>query len=249
MNKSYQKKAADASAVETAAATAASISLAEVVDSAQEGLLALAVGTGRQVMQTMFDDDVEELCGPRDKHNPERRAYRHGRQPGSVSLGGRRLPVSRPRVRAVDRSGELSLPSYELFRGTELWGRLAVERMLAGLSTRRDPVGLEPIGQEVSARAVGTRRSSVSRRFVAATETALAELLARRLESLDLVALLIDGVHVAESCCVVALASTGRASSIHSPWSRARPRTRRWSGSCWSTSAIAVSTSHAPCSS
>jgi hypothetical protein len=45
----------------------------------------------------------------------------------------------------------------------------------------------------------------VSRRFVAATETALAELLAAPLHDLDLVALMIDGVHFGEHLCVVAL--------------------------------------------
>src|SRR3954467_8179678 len=41
--------------------------------------------------------------------------------------------------------------------------------------------------------------------FVAATETALAELLAADLSGLDLVALMVDGVHFGEFCCVVAL--------------------------------------------
>jgi len=41
--------------------------------------------------------------------------------------------------------------------------------------------------------------------FVAATETALAELLAADLSGLDLVALMFDGVHFGEFCCVVAL--------------------------------------------
>jgi hypothetical protein len=36
--------------------------------------------------------------------------------------------------------------SYELFSDTEVLGRLAPERMLAGLSTRRYRVGLEPVG-------------------------------------------------------------------------------------------------------
>jgi transposase-like protein len=40
---------------------------------------------------------------------------------------------------------------------------------------------------------------------VAATETALAELMTRRLDDLDLVALLTDGVHFGEHTCVVAL--------------------------------------------
>jgi putative transposase len=77
--------------------------------------------------------------------------------------------------------------------------------MLAGLSARRYPVGLEPVGWQVSETSSATSKSAVSRRFVAMTETALAELLAADPSGLDLVALMIDGVHFAESCCVVAL--------------------------------------------
>jgi transposase-like protein len=206
VKKTYQKSGRRASdGAELVAPEQVALSLAEVIDSAREGLLALAVGTGLQVMQAMFDEDVDRWCGPRDQHNAERAGYRHGRESGSVVLGGRRVPVTRPRVRAAGGAGELPLASYELFRSTEVLGRLAMERMLVGLSTRRYPLGLEPVGSAVTTRAAGTARSSVSRRFVAATETALAELLARRLDDLDLVALLLDGVHFGESCCVVAL--------------------------------------------
>jgi transposase-like protein len=82
---------------------------------------------------------------------------------------------------------------------------MAMERMLAGLSSRRYPVGLEPVGQRVERAAQSTSKSAVSRRFVAATETALAQLLAQDLSTLDLVGLMIDGVHFGEHCCVVAL--------------------------------------------
>jgi Transposase, Mutator family len=77
--------------------------------------------------------------------------------------------------------------------------------MLAGLSTRRYPVGLEPVGARVEQAAVSTSKSAVSRRFVTATETALAELWAAEVSGLDLVALMVDGVHFGEHCCVVAL--------------------------------------------
>ena len=77
--------------------------------------------------------------------------------------------------------------------------------MLAGLSTRRYPAGLEPVGQRTEQAAVSTSKSAVSRRFVAATATALAQLLAAGLSQLDLVGLMIDGVHFGEHCCVVAL--------------------------------------------
>jgi putative transposase len=178
------------------------VSMAEIAESAKEGLLALAVGTGLEVMAAMFDEDAAGLCGPEGKHNPDRAGYRHGAGAGSVTLGGRRIPVTRPRVRAADGSGELRLPSYDLFSSTEILGQMALEKMLAGLSSRRYTAGLEPAGQAVEE---ATSKSAVSRRFVAATETALAELMARRLDDLDLVAFMVDGVHFGEHTCVVAL--------------------------------------------
>jgi putative transposase len=181
------------------------VSMAEIAGAAKEGLLALAVSTGLQVMTAMFDEDVAQLCGPGGRHNPDRAGYRHGTEAGSVTLGGRRLAVTRPRVRAADGSGELHLASYDLFSSTEILGRLALEKMLAGLSSRRYAHGLEPAGQAVEAQASSTSRSAVSRRFVAATETAFAELMSRRLDGLDLVAFMVDGVHFGEHTCVVAL--------------------------------------------
>jgi transposase-like protein len=182
-----------------------SVAMSEIVENMHEGLLALAVGAGLQVMQALMEADVSTLAGPKGKHNMVRMAVRHGRERGSVTLGGRRVPITRPRVRAADGSGEVAIASYELFSSTELLGKMALERMLAGLSTRRYPVGLEPVGGQVDEKSSATSKSAVSRRFVAMTETALAELLSRDLSGLDLVALMIDGVHFAESCCVVAL--------------------------------------------
>jgi putative transposase len=181
------------------------VSMAEIAGSVREGLLALAVGAGLQVMAAMFDEDVTALCGPDGKHNPDRAGYRHGTEAGSVTLGGRRIPVTRPRVRAADGSGEVRLPSYDLFSGTEVLGKMALERMLAGLSSRRYRTGLEPAGAAVDSAASATSKSAVSRRFVAATETATAELMSGDLSGLDLVAFMVDGVHFGEHTCVVAL--------------------------------------------
>lgn len=182
-----------------------SVAMAEIADSMREGLLALAVGTGLQVMQALMEADVTAVAGPKGRHDRQRAAVRHGHERGSVTLGGRRVPVQRPRVRAADGSGELPVPAYELFTGTEILGSMAMERMLAGLSTRRYGVGLEPVGQQVTAAAKSTSKSAVSRKFVAMTETALAQLLSADLSGLNLVALMVDGVHFGESCCVVAL--------------------------------------------
>src|SRR6266542_4355746 len=96
------------------------VALAEIAESATEGLLALAVGAGLQVVQTLMEESVVALAGPKGKHNPDRTAVRHGHEHGSVTLGGRRVAVQRPRVRAADGSGELPVAAYELFSSTEL---------------------------------------------------------------------------------------------------------------------------------
>jgi hypothetical protein len=181
------------------------VAMADLAEAAQEGLLALAVGTGLQVMQILMEDEVTAIVGPKGKWNPDRVAVRHGTDDGEVTLGGRRVAVSRPRVRSADGAAEVAVSSYELFSSTELLGRMAMERMLAKLSTRRYRAGLEPVGTAVAAEARATSKSAVSRRFVAATETALSDLLAADLSRLELVAFMVDGVHFAGHCCIVAL--------------------------------------------
>ena len=92
-----------------------------------------------------------------------------------------------------------------MLTGTELLGRMALERMLAGVSTRGYPVAVEPVGWGIDDQARSTSKSAVSRKFVQLTETALADLLAADQSGLDLVALMIDGVNFADHLCVVAL--------------------------------------------
>ena len=205
MGKQYQTRGAEASTLGLAVPDEVSVALAEIAESAKEGLLALAVGAGLQVLGTLMEESVDALAGPKGKHDPDRTAVRHGHEQGSVTLGGRRVAVQRPRVRAADGSGELPVAAYELFSSTEVLGRLALERMLGGLSSRRYGLGLEPVGAKVAQTASATSKSAVSRRFVAMTQTALAELLAADLSALDLVCLMVDGVHFGEHCCVVAL--------------------------------------------
>ena len=201
VKKSSQIQPVDASALPERV----SVAMGEIAEDMHEGLLALAVGAGLQVMAVLMQADVTALAGPKGRHDATRTAVRHGRERGSVTLGGRRVSITRPRVRAADGAGELPVACYELFSSTEILGRMAMEKMLAGLSSRRYPVGLEPVGERVGETASATSKSAVSRKFVAMTETALAELLSRDLGGLDLVAVMIDGVHFAESCCVVAL--------------------------------------------
>ena len=105
-----------------------SVAMAEIAENMHEGLLALAVGAGLQVMQALMAADVSALAGPKGKHNMVRMAVRHGRERGSVTLGGRRVPITRPRVRAADGSGEVAVGSYGLFGSTELLGKMRSPR-------------------------------------------------------------------------------------------------------------------------
>ena len=203
MTKKYQTTVPDATAL--AVPEQVSVAMEAIAADMREGLLALAVGAGLQVVAQLMEADVTAVCGPKGRHDPDRAGTRHGTEAGSVTLGGRRVPVQRPRMRTADGSGEVPVPAYELFNSTELLGKMAMEKMLAGLSTRRYPVGLEPVGQRVEQTSRSTSKSAVSRRFVKLTETALADLLAADLSGLDLVALMIDGVYFAEHLCVVAL--------------------------------------------
>ena len=75
------------------------------------------------------------LAGPKGKHNMTRTAVRHGGERGSVTLGGRRVPVTRPRCGPPTGPVNCRSPSYELFSSTEILGKMAMEKMLAGLST------------------------------------------------------------------------------------------------------------------
>src|SRR3954471_22606673 len=113
-----------------------SVALAELAGEMREGLLALAVGTGLQVMAAIMEADVTAACGPKGRHDPERTATRHGHGAGSVSLGGRRVPVQRPRMRGVAGGGERGVAPYELSSDTEVGGGMARDRMLAVLPPR-----------------------------------------------------------------------------------------------------------------
>jgi putative transposase len=189
------------------------LALVDIAAAAREGLLAMSVAAGMAVMQTMFDAEIAAACGPKSRHDPDRAATRHGVGKGSVVLGGRRVPVTRPRARTIDRH-EVPLLSYRLFASEDQLTQVVMERMLAGLATRRHAAAAEPVGAEVEQSATATSRSAISRRFVAQTKTALAELLARDLTGLDIKVLMIDGEHIAEHCCVVALAITADGTKV-----------------------------------
>jgi putative transposase len=181
------------------------VAIAELAGELEEGLLAFVVSAGLKALDLVLESEATALAGEKGRHDPTRAAVRHGNPPGLVALGGRQVSIRRPRLRSADKTAEVHLPTYELAASTDLLERETMARMLAKLSTRRYRVGLEPMGEAVTKRSRSVSKSAVSRRFVAATESALAELMAADLSALDLVAIMVDGVNFAQHLCVVAL--------------------------------------------
>ena len=143
--------------------------LGELAGAAKEGLLALCVGVGLGVLREIVEAEVDEVVGPKGKHNPHRTAKRHGQDDGSVTLGGRRVPVSRPRVRTADDEHEVPLETYRQFAERDPLTEVVLERMLAGVSTRRYERTGEPVGSEVDQLARSHSKSAVSRECVSRT--------------------------------------------------------------------------------
>jgi putative transposase len=180
--------------IETELPPAVLEALGEFACAAKEGLLALSVGVGLGVLHELMETEVDEVVGPRGRHDPDRVGLRHGHEPGEVTLGGRRVPVQRPRVRTADGTAEVPLASYQHFAGRDPLTRLVLEQMLAGVSTRRLRRTREPVGEEVTAHERSTSKSAVSRAFVARTREHLDALMSRRLDDVRLAVLMIDGI-------------------------------------------------------
>ena len=171
--------------------------------------------------------EVDEVVGPKGKWNPDRTAKRHGHEDGSMTLGGRRVRVNRPRVRTVNDEHELPVATYEYFADRDPLTRAVMDRMLAGVSTRKfERVG-EPVGADVEQSSSATSKTSVSEMFVERTRTALSELMGRRLDDVRLAVMMLDGIEIAERTHVVAARAVGGLDGERDARADAAGRSRR----------------------
>jgi putative transposase len=184
------------------------VALGELAGAAQEGPLALSVGVGLGVLAELMEEEVDEVVGPKGKHDAERTAVRHGHDAGEVTLGGRRVAVERPRVRSADGSEEVPLQTYRHFADRDPLSRVVLEQLLCGVSTRRYERTREPVGEDVEAEARSTSKSAVSREFVTRTRENLEALMSRRLDDVRLAVLMVDGIELKGGTNVVALGIT-----------------------------------------
>ena len=182
--------------------------LGQLVGAAKEGLLALSVEVGLGVLRELLEAEVDQVVGPKGKWNPGRTAVRHGHEDGEVTLGGRRVPVERPRARTADGESEVPLASYEHFASRDALEDVVLERMLAGVSTRQYRRAQEPVGADVETNARSTSKSAVSRTFIGRTRDLLWKLMRRPLADLRLAVMMLDGIELHGRMNIVALGIT-----------------------------------------
>jgi putative transposase len=170
----------------------------------RERFFSLCVSAGKQVLGAMMEQDRTALCGPKWTPNAERAGYRHGRAPGAITLGGRRITIERPRARSVDAvTEELDLPSFRFAANRDPLDERTMEAIAVGVSTRKYARSLEPLPAAEVEHAVS--RSSVSRRFVALSMEFMREWLSAGVSSLGIVSILIDGIAFRGHTILVAL--------------------------------------------
>ena len=160
---------------------------------------------GLTALHLLLKEDAEEIAGPKGKHEKGRTHNHWGSTNGELSFGGRRIQVSRPRVRS--KSGEeASLPHFEAFREEDPLPERVLNQILVGVSTRNYESSLDKPAAKLKSR--GTSKSAASRHLVSQTTQKLEEYLSRRLESFELAALMMDGLEVAGQTVVVTLGIT-----------------------------------------
>jgi len=173
--------------------------LVEVWEELQPAVEHLTGLAGLQIIRAVIEDEVRRRVGPRHQPDPGSSCLRWGQQPGYVVFAGQKVAVERPRVR-TRQGGEVPLDSYARLQHDGRRQRAVREGIVAGLTSRNYHRAVDSVLE-----GYGIEKSSVSRQFVAASAAQLKQLCEKKLDGLDLVAILIDGIHLGRQVLVVAL--------------------------------------------
>jgi putative transposase len=176
------------------------VSLAAAVEGVTAQVEQLAGQAGVLIMQAVMDAEVEQLAGPKGRHEPQRPASRWGQQSGYAVLAGKKVRLARPRVRSAE-GRELGLETYARFQSPSRRQGGIYKKLIHGISTRKYERAIEDFTA-----GYGISKSAVSREWVTATRGSLKDLCERNLADLGRMAvLLIDGLVYADEYIVVAL--------------------------------------------
>src|SRR6266849_949939 len=173
--------------------------LVEVWEELQPRVEQLTGEAGLQILRAILEDEVTRRVGPPHRPDAASSSVRWGRQPGYVVFSGQKVAVTRPRVRTREGQ-EVALDSYARLQHDGRRQRAVREWILAGLTSRSYHRAVQSVLE-----GYGIEKSSVSREFVQASAAQLKQLCEKKLDGLELVALLIDGIHLGQQVLVVAL--------------------------------------------
>lgn len=200
----HAKKSESLQLVESPRATKVQISLPmlEAFGRIEDSFFEFCVNTGQQVLAAMMEQDREALCGPRWKRDPARRAGRAGTTQSEVTLGGRRIPIARPRARSIEGE-ELELPTFVFASNRDPMDRHTLNAVACGISNRKYARSLDRLPESIEERS--TSKSAVSRRYVAMTAKQMTTWLTTPLGDRHFPIVMIDGIHLGDHLVLIAL--------------------------------------------
>jgi putative transposase len=173
--------------------------LVEVWEELQPRVEQLTGEAGLQILRAILEDEVTRRVGLPHRPDAASSSVRWGRQPGYVVFSGQKVAVTRPRVRTREGQ-EVALDSYARLQHDGRRQRAVREGIVAGLTSRNYHRAVQSVLE-----GYGIEKSSVSREFVQASAAQLKKLCEKKFDGLDLVAILIDGIHLGKQVLVVAL--------------------------------------------
>jgi transposase-like protein len=155
---------------------------------------------GLLLMKSLIDEEVEQIAGGRYQHNADRQAVRWGREEGHIIFAGRKVAMEKPRVRSCDGTEELPLRRWDAFAHPARMESSIASRILRRVSCRDYAGTIDDICD-----GYGIDKSSVSRQWQSASAEQLKQLCERRLDTLDVCVLLLDGKQFHDYTLITAL--------------------------------------------
>ena len=159
---------------------------------------------GLMHVQDLLQQEVIQLAGERYQRNGLLGLDRWGKQQGSVFIKDQRIPIIVQRVRDTIHDKEVPLSTYERFQEpTADTDEKLLKRVLHGLSCGRYRECSEAIPEALS-----LSPSTISRRYIRASSKKLRELMERRLDQYDFVAIVMDGKTFGDDEIIMAVGVT-----------------------------------------
>jgi putative transposase len=164
------------------------IPTAGIAELTQQSLGDLLRSVGKAFIESVMENEVEQLAGKRSERMSWRGAYRWGSEEGFCIIDGQKVPVDRPRVRSRQHDREIPLGSYALFQKASLLEETVWHKVMYGLTMRSYKEVVEQFAE-----AYGLEKSTTSEHFVEASRRKLEQLMKRTLKDIPLIAMAVDG--------------------------------------------------------